>query len=158
MKVLKNNQSGFTLIELLIVVAIIAILSAVGIPLYQGYQANAKVAGTKENHSRIKGFVAAELTKCSTGNTSNLNLKASDGSDATVSCSSDASAFTTAFVNHFTGDGWKNPYSTSEVAVVAGGSFLKGQTSMQASGSNIVLKTDYDGTASGQLTASILVE
>ena len=45
-KWLKKNESGFTLIELLIVVAIIAILSAVGIPLYQGYQANAKVAGT----------------------------------------------------------------------------------------------------------------
>ena len=158
MKHLKNNQSGFTLIELLIVVAIIAILSAVGIPLYQGYQANAKIASTKENHSRIKGFVAAELTKCATGNTNNLNLKAADGSDTTVACNSDAVTFTTAFINHFTGDGWKNPYSTSEVAVVAGGNFLKGKTSMEASGSNIVLKTDYDGTTTGQITTSILVE
>ena len=144
MEILKKNESGFTLIELLIVVAIIAILSAVGIPLYQGYQANAKVAGTKENHSRIKGFVAAEITKCSTGNSNNLSLKDSGGADVSIACSGTASDFATAFVNHFTGDGWKNPYSTNEVAVVAGNSFLKGQTSISTSGSNIYLKTDYD--------------
>lgn len=153
-----RNESGFTLIELLIVVAIIAILSAVGIPLYQGYQANAKVAGTKENHNRIKGFVAAEVTKCSTGNSNTLTLKGSSGDDVSVSCSGTAADFATAFVNHFTGDGWKNPYFSNQVAVVAGTSFLKGRTSISSAGSNINLKTDFDGTATGQITSSILVE
>ena len=82
----------------------------------------------------------------------------SGGADVSIACSGTASDFATAFVNHFTGDGWKNPYSTSEVAVVAGNSFLKGQTSISTSGSNIYLKTDYDGTASGQISSSILVE
>ena len=158
MKILKKDESGFTLIALLIVVAIIAILSAVGIPLYQGYQTNAKIAGTKENHSRIKGFVAAEMTKCSTGNSSNLTLKNVSGSDVAVSCGGTASDFATAFVNHFSGDGWKNPYLTSQVAVVAGTTFLKGRTSISSTGNNINLKTDYDGTTSGQVTSSILVE
>lgn len=32
-----NNQQGFSLIELMIVIAIIAILSAIGLPAYQNY-------------------------------------------------------------------------------------------------------------------------
>jgi len=41
MKVI-NNKKGFTLIELLVVVAIIGILSSVGVVAYNGYTAGAK--------------------------------------------------------------------------------------------------------------------
>lgn len=158
MKDLKNNQAGFTLIELLVTVAIIGVLSAVGIPAYQGYQANAKVTSTKENHNRIKSFIASELTKCTTGTSANLTLKSATGSNANVACTSNATQFATAFVNHFTGDGWKNPYASSESAAVAGTSFVKGKTAIAASGSNIELKTKPDDTTTAQISSSILVE
>ena len=44
-----KNKLAFTLIELLIVVAILGILAAVGIPMYQGYQDSAKYNATRSN-------------------------------------------------------------------------------------------------------------
>ena len=46
----KKIVKGFTLIELLIVVAIIGILSAVGIVAYGKYTTSAKIVATKKQH------------------------------------------------------------------------------------------------------------
>ena len=45
-----TKKKAFTLIELLIVVAIIGILAGVGVPMYNGYMATAKVQSSATNH------------------------------------------------------------------------------------------------------------
>ena len=67
MKFVRKKQSGFTLMELLIVVAIIGVLAAVGLPLYNGYISDAKLKSTKENHSRVSATVASMITQANSG-------------------------------------------------------------------------------------------
>ena len=77
------SSKGFTLIELLVVVAIIGILAAVGVVVYNGYTASAKVSTTKANFNVVKNYMMSELMKCQLGE-SNI-MERDDGSK--LSCS-----------------------------------------------------------------------
>ena len=117
---MRMNRKGFTLIELLVVVAIIGILAAVGIPMYQGYQATAKFNAVKATHKQVVTFISSEVTKCGIGK--NLDLKGTDGEreqvvDCKIITNRDGGILAPFFVDHFEGDQWMNPMNVDDPQV-----------------------------------------
>ena len=60
----KKTAKGFTLIELLVVVAIIGILSTIGVVAYSKYTKMAMDSAIKSNHSKIVNLVKSDLASC----------------------------------------------------------------------------------------------
>ena len=142
----KLRIKGFTLIELLIVVAIIGILAGVGVPMYNGYMATAKVQSATTNHKNVKSFVAATLTKCSTG-----SQYVTLGSINRY-CNQNASTWASYFITYFNSIN-KNPYGKNvfngtDSATSSGGPRL-GLTGIGSSGNRIAIRTNIGNESGG---------
>ena len=133
---MKNNK-GFTLIELLVVVAIIGILAAVGTVAYQGYTSGAKKNATKSNHAAVTKFIAAELAKCSMGETTVMV------STTSYTCNAAASGIPAAAADSLSD--FKNSYDTASNAVTgtAGAALALGQTNISESSKVITVETCF---------------
>ena len=119
------ETKAFTLIELLVVVAIVGILSAVGVVAYNGYTTAAKNNATKQIHKNVARFISAETKKCSIGGEVILNKlvsgtvtaqadlcpKINNWTDPNISSTIDAFAY------HFQAENWMNPHLTQTIAV-----------------------------------------
>ena len=120
---MRSAKKGFTLIELLVVVAIIGILAAVGIPMYQGYQATAKFNAVKATHKQVVTFISSEVTKCGIGK--NLDLytwtDAGEVAPIVVNCKDvnkrQGNVLGPLFVEHFVAEKWMNPMNVDEEQV-----------------------------------------
>ena len=136
------------MIELLIVVAIIGILAGVGIPMYNGYMANAKVQSATINHKNVVSFVTATLTKCASGSaTVTLGSTVRD-------CSDNSSLWAGYFITYFnsisTNPYGKNAFNGTDAATPSGGPRL-GLTGIDgtATGNTIYIRTKI-GNESGE--------
>jgi len=102
----KKIARGFTLIELLVVMAILSILSGVGVVAYNGYTSAAKETSTKANHAKIVNNMESEFAKCKLDKSSKIFNShkcnsANDPSAATIN-------------NYVNNLGLKNPYDKTQ--------------------------------------------
>jgi type IV pilus assembly protein PilA len=118
-----RNTKGFTLIELLIVVAIIGVLAAVGIPLYNGYITKAKISAVLQSHINMRDEMGAGMARCGADSGGNLKLykdpRFGNRETVLVPCSSTTAQLASKFASHFLE--YDNPYNDDQVNVETGG-------------------------------------
>ena len=116
-----KTHKGFTLIELLVVVAIIGIISSIGVVAYNGYTNSAKRNATIAQHKTAVKFIKHKLAMCMINDGGSLPIS----SKYSINCNIDNNAsgineLNNTFINFFLDKGWKNPYGDTNPVVYIG--------------------------------------
>ena len=115
------KTKAFTLIELLVVVAIIGILSAVGMVMFGGLSEKAKRNVTIANHNTLKKWIQLQIIKCQIDPNGKIIVKSNHhGGTNHFNCPMNAHASVPYFEDHFMYEGWENPYGTTPKPVTKG--------------------------------------
>lgn len=68
----RPHPGGFSLIELLLIIAILAILTSIAIPLYLGFINQAKDRAIRQNFEAALAYIQGEVSKYATGATATI--------------------------------------------------------------------------------------
>ena len=122
--------------------------------MYNGYIATARVNVTKENHARIRDFIAAEFAKCAMGRPYLVLLVNSKQATRNYSCTTIITDLAGHFAEHAKFSGFKNAYpghaapwaiwKGSDIAPPLGKTYLIGNNARN----RLIIATNV-GTASG---------
>ena len=136
---LTSAQRGFTLIELLIVIALIGILSGIGVPIFQSYSSKAKINTSKKTCSETTNFITSEIGKCLGG----TNLASAYNSTSMNTCSKDplnisSEQYRDYFISKFNVDlNAKNIYKPDQYRFISESSPQNGEISLKASNNSL---------------------